>query len=217
MELHITIADIVIVVVLLWTAAHAAMKGFLRQVLSIFAFIAAAVATLKFYPVFRPVAQANVEPAWLADGVAFVGLFLIVLIPLSFISYRLSETVKKSPVGPLDRSLGFFFGVAYGLFFLSVAYIVLTMLVAERNQPEWIQEARLLPLVQSSSNILLSLVPEDSGLPRSKPVNRNANTDGDEAPAPKPPVARANDNGPTYTDEERNSLDSLVGSSTRTN
>ena len=39
----------------------------------------------------------------------------MVFIPLSFMSHRFSESVKNSPIGPLDRALGIAFGVVRGL------------------------------------------------------------------------------------------------------
>ena len=41
-------------------------------------------------------------------------VFLVVFIPLAFLSHRISQTVKHSALGPLDRALGVAFGVVRG-------------------------------------------------------------------------------------------------------
>lgn len=168
LELPVTFADLIIIVVLLTSALQASIHGFLNLTLSYAAWVIAGVATLRFYPVFQPIAQANIEVEWMADAAAIVGLFLIILIPLSFISYRLTEVSRKAKAGPLDRALGFVFGLGRGLVVLAIAYIVLIQFMPEDEQPAWIQEARLLPLVQETGNIILSISPDDKGTSRSK-------------------------------------------------
>ena len=185
LELPVTFADLIILLVLLTSAVQATMHGLLNLTLSYMAWIVAGVATLRFYPVFQPIAQANIEAEWLADAVAVVGLFLIIMIPLSFISFRVTEMVKKSGGGPLDRALGFVFGLGRGLLVLAIAYILLVQFLPEDEQPAWIQEARLLPLVQETGNIVLSIAPDDSATR----------------------TGRAKD---TYDAEDRKALDDLV-------
>lgn len=110
---------------------------------------------------FKPVAQANIQPDWLANAAALAGLFLVLLIPLSFVSYRISDAVISSSVGSLDRALGFFFGIARGLVILAVALIFFTSLVPEKEQPIWLRQARLRPLVAATGNVILSLLPKE--------------------------------------------------------
>jgi membrane protein required for colicin V production len=161
LELPVTFADLIILLVLLTSAVQATLHGFLNLTLSYAAWVIAGVGTLRFFPVFQPFAQSNFETEWMADAVAVVGLFLLILIPLSFIMYRLTEATKKTGAGPLDRALGFVFGLARGLVVLAIAYIVLIQFLPEDEQPPWIHEARLLPLVQETGNIILSISPDD--------------------------------------------------------
>src|SRR3984957_16510140 len=84
---------------------------------------------------------------------------LAVFNPSSFMIYRFSESVKNSPIGPLDRALGIAFGVVRGLVVIGLVYLAFTYFVPIRQQPRWLTEARLLPLMQSSGQVLLSLVP----------------------------------------------------------
>ena len=67
--------------------------------------------------------------------------------------------MKNSPIGPLDRALGIAFGVVRGLVIVGLAYLAFTYFVPIRQQPDWLTEARTLPLMQSTAEVLLSLVP----------------------------------------------------------
>jgi membrane protein required for colicin V production len=46
------------------------------------------------------------------------------------------------------------------LVIVGLGYLAFTMFVPIRQQPAWVTDARLLPLMQSSSEILVSLVPD---------------------------------------------------------
>ncbi|MBI1239716.1 MAG: hypothetical protein GC199_10300 [Alphaproteobacteria bacterium] len=202
-ELPITIGDVIIALVVIVSAAHATSHGLTAETLRVAAWIVAAVATARFFPVFRPVAEANLQPAWLATTVGVLALFLIVLIPLSFITYRISSSVVTGRVSSLDRSLGFFFGVARGLVVLAVALIGLTMLVPRDQHPVWLREARLLPLVQATGNVLLSVVPE-----KDRPLSETslAGTRGSgSSERPSRP-----EETPRYNERDRDALDALI-------
>ncbi|MFN0024448.1 MAG: CvpA family protein, partial [Parvularculaceae bacterium] len=96
-----------------------------------------------------------VEPDWFADILGFVGLFLAVIIPISFVAFRVGEAARQSSIGPLDRSLGFVYGVVRGLLIAAVAFIIFDTLAPKK--PEWITDAKLIPIVQRSGDVLTSL------------------------------------------------------------
>ncbi len=159
MVLPITFVDVLVVLVLLVSAAFAAWRGFMSETLSIFAWAAAAFSTLYFGPWMVPLMRGIISSQWLAAAAAYAGIFLVVLIPLSFISYRFAEAVRHSPIGPLDRALGIAFGVVRGLVIVGLAYMAFTYFVPIHDQPSALTQARTLPVVQSSAEVLLSLAP----------------------------------------------------------
>jgi membrane protein required for colicin V production len=91
---------------------------------------------------------------------AYAAVFLAVFIPMAFMTSRFSDSVKNSPIGPLDRAAGVAFGVVRGLVIVGLGYLAFTYFVPIRSQPRWLTEARLLPVVQSTADVLLSVVPD---------------------------------------------------------
>lgn len=168
MNLSVTFLDCLIVLVILVSAGYAAWRGFLWETLTIFAWVGAAFGCLYFGPYIIPLTRSLVAAPWLASLLAYAGVFLAVFIPLAFMSHRFSESVKNSPIGPLDRAAGIAFGVVRGLVLVGLAYLAFTYFVPIRNHPHWLTEARLLPMVQSTSEVLLSVVPD---APRGTGVN----------------------------------------------
>ena len=159
MSMSVTFIDCLIVLVVVVSAGYAAWRGFIWETLTIFSWVASSLACLYFGPYIIPLTRSIVGEGWLATFLGYASVFLAVFIPLAFISHRFSQTVKNSPIGPLDRAAGVAFGVVRGLVILALAYMAFTYFVPIRNQPNWLTEARLLPIVQNSADLMLTVVP----------------------------------------------------------
>jgi uncharacterized membrane protein required for colicin V production len=160
MSLSFTFLDALVVLIVLVSVVYATWRGFLWETLTIFAWVAAAFACLYFGPYVIPLMRSMVGESWLASLLAYSAVFLAVFIPFAFISHRFSETVKHSPIGPLDRAAGVAFGVVRGLVIVGLAYMAFTYFIPINKHPGWVRDARLLPLVQDSAQVLLSVVPD---------------------------------------------------------
>jgi membrane protein required for colicin V production len=160
MMLSVTFIDFLIVLVIVVSAAYAAWRGFISETLTIFEWIAAAFACLYIGPYLIPMMRSLFSQPWLASLLAYASVFLAVFIPLAFLSHRISEGVKNSPIGPLDRAAGLGFGILRGLVIVGLAYLAFTYFVPIREHPRWLTQAELLPMVQNTSEVLLSVVPE---------------------------------------------------------
>jgi membrane protein required for colicin V production len=143
----------------------------------------------------------------------YAAIFLVVLIPLSFMSFRFADSVKNSPVGTLDRVLGAVFGIVRGLAIVGLAYIAFSYVVSVRAQPDWIAQAKTLPVIQGSAEVLLALVP-DQHLGAATAVARPPPQRAVGAPVPVPkPVNAAASKKPhhkAYGAKERSELDRLI-------
>jgi uncharacterized membrane protein required for colicin V production len=160
MSLSFTFLDALVVLIVLVSVVYATWRGFMWETLTIVAWVAAAFACLYFGPYVIPLMRSMVGESWLASLLAYSAVFLAVFIPFAFISHRFSETVKNSPIGPLDRAAGVAFGVVRGLVIVGLAYMAFTYFVPITKHPAWVREARVLPLVQDSAQVLLSVVPD---------------------------------------------------------
>lgn len=159
MSLSVNFIDCLIVLIIVVSAGYAAWRGFIWETLTIFAWAAAAFSCLYFGPTLVPMTKSLVNTDWLASLIAYTCVFLAVFIPFAFMSHRFSQSVKNSPIGPLDRAAGVGFGVTRGLVIVGLAYLAFTYFVPIRHQPRWVTEARLMPMVQDTADILLAMVP----------------------------------------------------------
>jgi membrane protein required for colicin V production len=209
--------DVVVILILLVSTGYAVYRGFVSETLSIFAWAAAAFATLYFGPWVAPLLRGLISPNWLAYLLGYALVFVAVLIPLSFASHRFAQGVRGSPINALDQAMGGVFGVVRALALIGILYLVYSAIVPVRAQPRWMTEAWFLPVIQSSSEVLLSLVPEQNGRAvahsgREKTITDLINDTPEPQVVPKPnPRARARENRQnSYGADDRQALDRLI-------
>ncbi|MBV8799894.1 MAG: CvpA family protein [Alphaproteobacteria bacterium] len=214
-ELHITWLDIAVSTILILSIGFAIYRGFVRETLSIFAWAAAAFATLYFGHYVVPLLAPHMSPA-LAGIAAYSAVFLLVLMPLLFLGGRFSRRVQESPVGMLDRVLGAVFGILRGLAAVAVLYILYSLVVPVPSQARWIKEARTLALIQRSASALLNLLPDsDAQYLKDRTLNmRSAQGSGPVPPAGPMSVASRHTHRKTvhkgYGADDRRALNRLI-------
>jgi membrane protein required for colicin V production len=159
MSLHFTFIDLLVVLIVLGSMGYAIWKGFIAETLSIAAWAAGAFAALYLGQWVGTMVQPLIGTYWISMIVGYIAVFLVIFIPLSFAAYRIADNVRRSPVGPIDRVLGATFGIVRGLAILGIAYLMFTAFVRIDDQPSWLTGARSLPLIQTSAEVVLALVP----------------------------------------------------------
>src|SRR4051812_47569179 len=157
----ITWLDLILLGVMLISGLLAMIRGFMREILSITAWGAAAVVTLLLYPKLLPVAKANISSDIVATGAVIAGVFLITLLVVSIITVKISDMVLDSRIGALDRTLGFLFGLGRGLIIVVVAFLFFAWLVPGPKQPEGVRNAKSLEVLNKTGEWLQALLPQD--------------------------------------------------------
>src|SRR5213080_4994487 len=157
----ITLLDVILIAVMLISALLAMIRGFMREVLSIAAWLIAAVVTLYSYSKLLPFAKSYFNNDVVSYAVVIGGAFLGTLLIVSIITVRFSDMVLDSRVGALDRTMGFLFGLGRGLLIVVVAFLFFAWLVPPRTQPSWVANAKSKVFLQSTGDWLMSMLPED--------------------------------------------------------
>ncbi|MEM6761292.1 MAG: CvpA family protein [Pseudomonadota bacterium] len=159
--MDIAILDGVVIAVVVISAILAMFRGFVREVLSIAAWVAAAILAYLFYEQLTPYVSEYVDNPTIAMILSAAAIFLVSLIVVSLITMKISDFVMDSPVGALDRLLGFVFGAARGVLLVVVAVIFFNWLVGEQDRPAWVTTAVTYPELSRLGEQLLSAIPDD--------------------------------------------------------
>jgi len=157
----ITLLDVILLVVMLISALLAMVRGFMREVLSIASWAAAAIITVLGFPKLLPIVQGYVSNDIVAKAITIGGIFLGTLLLVSIVTIKISDMILDSRIGALDRTLGFLFGLARGLVIVVVAFLFFAWLVPDRSQPEWVKNAKSRVVLQGTGQWLMSMLPED--------------------------------------------------------
>lgn len=161
-NLPISVTDIAVAVILLLSGLLALSRGFVHEVLSIGSWVGAAFAGLYGFPYVRPYARDLIGTEFIADIVAGAGTFIVALIVLTIITKLIAEQVQDSALNPLDRSLGFVFGLLRGVIIVCLIYGAIEWMIPAKKQPEWIRDAKSMPLIEQGTVMLKQLIPSDA-------------------------------------------------------
>ncbi|MGL4197194.1 MAG: CvpA family protein [Allorhizobium sp.] len=191
----ITIFDGIVIGVVLFSAVLAMVRGFSREVLSIASWAGSVAAAYYLYPVLVPYLMSYTNDPRIAMAGAAGIIFLIALIVISFITSRIADFIIDSRIGALDRTLGFLFGAARGLLLLVVAVAFWNWLIDVRQRPDWVNNSKSKPFLDSLVLKLEAVLPQDIEpqireriLGREEP---EAATGGETAPADQAPADQA--------------------------
>src|SRR5438046_4946597 len=157
----ITILDLVLLGVMLISGLLAMVRGFMREILSIAAWGAAALVTLYAFSKLLPTAKTYFGSDTIAAVVVVAGTFIGTLIVVSVITFRISDMILDSRIGALDRTLGFLFGLGRGLLIVVVAFLFFSWLVPANKQPEGVRNAKSRVVLQGTGEWLQALLPQD--------------------------------------------------------
>lgn len=143
-----TIIDGAVALVVVVSALLAYARGFVREVLAIGGWAAAAVVAFVFAPQATPlVKEIPGLGTILADScelsviAAFAGVFAVALLVVSLFVPVFASAVRRSALGGVDQALGFLFGAARGVLVVALAYF-LYQTVAAAQQIEMIDDSR---------------------------------------------------------------------------
>jgi membrane protein required for colicin V production len=157
------ILDFILIGIMLLSGILALARGFTREVLSLIAWAAAAVAAyfaIQQKPLIDLVTPYVDKPILAQIAVGAIA-FLVTLIIVSIISVKISDRVVDSSAGAFDRTLGFVYGLVRGIVLVSVAYLFYGWLQPPENQEDWIRNAQSLPIIDGVSKFLVGLMPPD--------------------------------------------------------
>ncbi|XBQ15502.1 MAG: CvpA family protein [Oceanicaulis sp.] len=171
--------DLFALLVLFTSGVMALMRGFVREALTVTAFVAAALAALWTRPVFAGILEGAIGGPLTANLISMAVVFVLVYLAVSFITQSLQKNVKSGEDVPtVDRTLGFAFGVVRGLVLLGLLVLVFNNAMPGA-QPAWLTDAQIYPLVDATADLLQQLAPEGSWADGAAADGSNTDIDDD--------------------------------------
>jgi membrane protein required for colicin V production len=152
--------DLAVIGIVVLSAIFAFARGFVREALSIVAWVGAGAITLYGFSWVYARVDPMVHNALLSQLIAGFGLFVISLVVLTILTGIVARAVRATGLSPIDRTLGFVFGLARGAFLVCLAYLLLDVSVQASDRPVWIREAKSAPYLHEGADVLRGFLPE---------------------------------------------------------
>lgn len=156
----LTAFDVGVGILVLISAILATARGFTREVLSLATWAGSAAIAAYAYFNHADIARGYIQEELVADVVTVLGSFIIALIILHLITMRIADFVVDSKIGPLDRTLGFIFGVARGVV-IAVVLVIFGQWLLGPQLPSWAADSRSLPVLEDFGDSLIAVLPPD--------------------------------------------------------
>ena len=159
-EAQLNYFDMAVLGILFLSCVFAFFRGFVREMLSLIAWIGAGAVTVCYFPTMDEMLKPHFTKP-LAAAITSVGILYIGALLCFAIFNRFIIKILKSGagIGIFDNILGLIFGFLRGALIISLGYFMLSLAVPEKKQPEWLAKAETKPFVEAGAGLLTKLAP----------------------------------------------------------
>ena len=136
-------------------------RGLVSEVFALLGWVVAIAVAWQAAPVLAPHLAGTVQSAWLRWPLAFLAVFIVLLVVLALLRWLLRSLLDVSGLSPVDRFLGGCFG--------TVRALVLAMLVvagagmSSLPRESWWREAVFAPPLETAVIAAKPLLPKELG------------------------------------------------------
>lgn len=160
-EAEFTYFDLTILGIMTLSCLFAFFRGFVKEILSLGAWIGAGIVTLYFFRDVAELIKPHVKSDMVSGGLAALGLYVISLLTFSLFNSMIMRMMKEGgDIGLLDNTLGLLFGALRGAFIISLGYFLLMTVMTKDNAPDWLKTAHTAPYAEQGAIILGKAAPD---------------------------------------------------------
>ena len=134
-------------------------KGFVISLLSASKWLLAYIVTIYLFPKLKPFVDGIIDNEYVLDILLGVGLFIIIIFLILIINRSISNAVKFSGLGSLDRLFGFFFGFVKAYIVIVCVYTTIDIIYNNSKWPINLKKAISYEWVEKGSNYLIKGFP----------------------------------------------------------
>ena len=150
--------DLAIIGVVALSALIAFLRGIVRSLIGLVAWVAGFIAGIAFAPAVATLLPQFPEYPLLPYAIAFVLIFLAAIVVGALVAWPLHAVIHKAGLGFVDRGLGFAFGVVRGV--LVILAFVLVGGLSPLAERDWWQNSLLAPPFERAALSLKPWLPD---------------------------------------------------------
>ncbi len=151
-------ADVAILLVMLGSTLIGALRGFVREAVSVAFWILAVWASWKLGPVIEPHLGGLLADPSVAPWVGRLVILVLVLLSGWVVGMLLSYFTRSVGLGPVDRVIGLVFGIVRGM--VLVGLLIIGGELLHLNHEPWWGRSKLVPYGETVGDWLRAMVGE---------------------------------------------------------
>ncbi len=161
LHLNINSFDAIVLAIFFLSVIVAFFRGFIRELLSLGAWIGAALFTIYCFPSSDAFVHGFIKNEKIAAGIAAISTYILALVTISIINSIILRYVKTgAEVGLLDNFLGIIFGALRGAFILSFGFLLMSAVISKSSPPLWLKTSITKPYLQQGADALVNVAPK---------------------------------------------------------
>ena len=156
---NISAFDLVVFLVIIYSMAVSAAKGFMMSLLSFSKWLLALVITIVLVPKFNPLVQEYVESKFIADIGLGIFIYIISLFIIINIGKAISRAVTWTGLGGVDKTFGLFFGIFKGYVICVCIFSLLNWFYPHQKWPIKTEDTYSFQIIYTGSKFLIKEFP----------------------------------------------------------
>ena len=138
------VADVIVVSIIVISAVISLFRGFVREILSLVAWVVAFWCAFSFAEQAATLLTAYVSVATVRLVLAFISILVVALILTGLVNYLIGRLIDETGLSGTDRVLGALFGVLRGVAIVAIGVFV-AGLTPLPGKPWWQESQTLVP------------------------------------------------------------------------
>ena len=155
------IFDFFILFFIIVSAFFSFLRGFSHESLSLINWVLALLASYNFGGKFTNLINKFVNNLFFSNGISYLLTFLIIFVFFSFLTEKISNLIKKSQIGFVDRTGGFFFGILRGYLIICLCFFSFHFFY-KGDKFEWIEKSKFNFVTLITNEKIVNFLEEES-------------------------------------------------------
>jgi len=157
---NVSAFDLTVFLIVIYSIAQCAAKGFMRSLLSFSKWILALIITIILVPKLNPWVQDYIESKFIADIGLGIFLYLFSLFIIINIGKAISKAVTWSGLGSVDKTFGLIFGVFRGYIICVCIFSLLNWFYPHQKWPLKAEGTYSFKIIYKGSEFLIDEFPK---------------------------------------------------------
>jgi len=156
---NISAFDLVVFLVIIYSMAVSAAKGFMMSLLSFSKWLLALIITIILVPKLNPLIQDYIESKFVTDIGLGIFIYIISLFVIINIGKAINKTVKYTGLGSVDKSFGLIFGIFKGYIICVCVFSLLNWFYPHNKWPIETEGTYSFEIIYKGSEFLVDEFP----------------------------------------------------------